>query len=253
MPEMSFGRSIRYRRNRLGLSQNRLGELVGRSGAAVRSWERDSSTPTDPAVLQALSAVLGIEREVLFEKAGVGVPVSETSPTLEEVLGSLATEDVATVQQASFAVNTAPVSIDDLDEDDDGGEDPEYDDEDQGNEESMPETFSLPDEVSAAPAAPVVAPIAAISTTATSPTPAPVRTPPGFTTSQPRYLFTTPAPPLPELTYMEDESQRQLYRIRNLATLVIVVGLIVLFVWALGNGWEAFTNWWDDFVSTMQL
>jgi hypothetical protein len=52
---------------------------------------------------------------------------------------------------------------------------------------------------------------------------------------------------------MEYQSQRQLYRVRHLATLVLLVALIVLFVWAFGNSVEAFSSWWDDFFSTFQL
>ncbi|MEX0795842.1 MAG: helix-turn-helix domain-containing protein [Acidimicrobiia bacterium] len=220
MPEMTFGRSIRYRRTKLGLSQTRLGELVGRSSAAIRSWERDASIPTDPSVLQALSAVLGIDKDVLFEKAGVGVPAVETSPTVEEVLGSLTPVEEKKLDQI-------PPHLE----------------------------FETEDEVAPArhesPTAPVEVSVAAQPV----PTPAPrsgrrvALSPP----TEPRYTYTTPAPPMVEPTYMEDQSQRQLYRVRHLATLVLVVALIVLFVWALGNSVEAFSSWWDDFFSTFQL
>jgi transcriptional regulator with XRE-family HTH domain len=221
MPEMSFGRSIRYRRTKLGLSQTRLGELVGRSSAAIRSWERDASIPTDPSVLQALSAVLGIDREVLFDKAGVGVPVVETSPTVEEVLGSLTPVEEKKLEEV-------PSHLD-------------FETEDEAVVPARHQT----------PATPVAVSVAAQP----APTPAPgsgrrvALSPP----TEPRYTYTTPAPPVVEPTYMEDQSQRQLYRVRHLATLVLVVALIVLFVWALGNSIEALSSWWDDFFSTFQL
>ncbi|MGF1617718.1 MAG: helix-turn-helix domain-containing protein [Acidimicrobiia bacterium] len=221
MPEMSFGRSIRYRRTKLGLSQTRLGELVGRSSAAIRSWERDASIPTDPSVLQALSAVLGIDKEVLFEKAGVGVPVMETSPTVEEVLGSL-----------------TPVEEKRLDEV------PPQLDFDAEDEPAIPARHELP-----------TASVAVSVAAQPAPTPAPgigrrvALSPP----TEPRFTYTTPAPPMGEPTYMEDQGQRQLYRVRHLATLVLVVALIVLFVWAFGNGVEAFSSWWDEFFSTFQI
>jgi transcriptional regulator with XRE-family HTH domain len=236
MPEMSFGRSIRYRRTRIGLSQTRLGELVGRSGAAVRSWERDASVPTEVSVLQALSAVLGIETEVLFEKAGVAIPAVETSPTVEEVLGSLTPVEVPSrIAESPTSVETsAPEEFEEFSLDDQ----PEKPDDDRIAE--------LPTQESPEPVTVSADPIPAAEpskrgTFALSPP------------TEPRYRYTTPAPPVLEPTYMEDQSQRQLYRVRHLATLVLVVALIVLFVWALGNSVEAFASWWDDFFGTFRV
>ena len=93
MARQSFGRTIRYRRTRVGLSQTRLAELVGRSPSTVRSWEADRSVPRDPEVLATLSAILGIDERSLFEKAGVERPHGfefETSPTVEQALASIA-------------------------------------------------------------------------------------------------------------------------------------------------------------------
>ena len=89
MPERSFGRTIRYRRNKMGLSQTKLGELVGRSASSIRSWERDASTPNDPSVVAALSAILDLDERALFDKAGLTRPEHETSPTVEQALASL--------------------------------------------------------------------------------------------------------------------------------------------------------------------
>lgn len=59
----SLGELIRRRRAKLGLTQARLAELVGRSPSAVRSWERDRNLPADEASLAALVAVLGLSDE----------------------------------------------------------------------------------------------------------------------------------------------------------------------------------------------
>ncbi len=40
----------------------------------------------------------------------------------------------------------------------------------------------------------------------------------------------------PRASYMEDRSQRQLYRVRNLATIVMLVALGIAFVWAAPRG-----------------
>lgn len=219
MPEMSFGRSVRYRRTKLGLSQTRLGELVGRSGTAVRSWERDASIPTDVSVLQALSAVLGIDKEVLFEKAGVGVPVTETSPTVEEVLGTLTPVEEKKLDQVPSHLEIEA-----------------HDEEPPPRQDST--AFPVTVSVAAHPAPPLEEQSKRIALS-----------PP----TDPGYTYTAPAPPMLEPTYMEDQTQRQLYRVRYLATLVLVVALVVTLVWALGNSVDAFSSWWDDFFSTFQL
>jgi transcriptional regulator with XRE-family HTH domain len=242
MPEMSFGRSIRYRRTRIGLSQSRLGELVGRSGAAVRSWERDASVPTDVSVLQALSAVLGIETGVLFEKAGVAIPAVETSPTVEEVLGSLTSVEEERVVEVPprFEVSLVEVETSAPEEFEQFSLDDQPEDADADLTADLPiEEPPEPVPVSSAPL-----PVSKPSNRGTF-----ALSPP----TEPRFRYTTPAPPVLEPTYMEDQSQRQLYRVRHLATLVLVVALIVLFVWALGNSVEAFASWWDDFFGTFQV
>jgi len=175
--------------------------------------------PSDPSVLQALSAVLGIDVSVLFEKAGVDAPLYvEASPTIEESLGSLAPAGSKRVDWTGSESAVGP-HVPDLDDESDAAED---------SEENL-----------VALGAP-----AAVSTPASNV---------GFVAPSQQYLYTTPAPPVAEVTYMEDESQRQMYRIRHLATLVVFVALLVMFVWAMGHGWDAFTGWWDDFVGNLQL
>ncbi len=220
-PEMSFGRSVRYRRTKLGLSQTRLGELVGRSAAAVRSWERDSSIPSDPSVLEALSAVLGIEQQVLFDKAGLDAPAVETSPTVEEALGTLTpTTPSPAVEQDQ---GDAEISVD------------------ESRSWSYREDPS--DELISVGFTPIP-PHGDVYAT---------RGDPAFSSPVDPFVLTVPAPPTIEPSYMDDESQRQMYRIRNLSTLVLAVALIVLLFWALGNGWEELNTWWDDFFGQLRL
>ena len=89
MPERTFGRTIRSRRTKLGLSQAKLGELVGRSASTVRSWEKDKRHPTDNGVITALAAILGADERQLFERAGQAAPDQEDSPTIEQALATL--------------------------------------------------------------------------------------------------------------------------------------------------------------------
>ena len=101
MARQSFGRTVRYRRTKLGLSQTRLAELVGRSPGTIRSWEAERSIPRDPAVLTTLAAILGVDEALLFERAGVERPAGpalETTPTLEQALASISPDGTAEVE-----------------------------------------------------------------------------------------------------------------------------------------------------------
>ena len=100
MGERSFARVVRRRRDTLGLSQARLGELVGRSASTIRNWERGRSTPSDESDVRTLAAVLGVDEGSLLEEAGFptgsgGTPVeTETSPTMEQAYASLSTAEL---------------------------------------------------------------------------------------------------------------------------------------------------------------
>lgn len=228
MPERSFGRTVRYRRTKLGLSQAKLGELVGRSATTVRSWERDQSHPNDTNVLTALAAILGVDERRLFEKAGQEAPEVESTPTIEQ---ELATLDPELAAGTDFRMET-----------------PE--------EEPRPE----PAEPRPEPAEPTPEP-AEPDQQAPKPEPnPPVVTPPpdtqpdpAYVTPPPSYVVTTAVPPVHEPSYMEDSSQRQLYRIRNLATIVFLVALGIALIWALGEGFGAIGDWWDDFFGNLRL
>lgn len=105
----SFGQIIRRRRNALGLSQARLGELVGRSPSTIRKWERGETTPASRKDAVALAAVLGLdESEVL---AGAGFEVEDSSPreTIEEAYASLRREDTPQAETEEPPVESAPI------------------------------------------------------------------------------------------------------------------------------------------------
>jgi transcriptional regulator with XRE-family HTH domain len=247
MPERSFGRTVRYRRTKLGLSQAQLGELVGRSASSIRSWERDISTPTDASVITALSAILDLDQRSLFTKAGLEMPSEEAHPTLEEALASLSPLAVETairesVEQAPARADEMPVFT--LDESPflalDVDSELEAEVREHGEVESVPIG-----EQETAPAAepPHHAGLAAM----TSPTE------PGFVTPPEPFLITTPTPPVVEPSYMEDVQQRQLYRVRNLATIVLIVALLIILLWSASNAVDAIGAWWADFFGGLRL
>ena len=233
MPERSFGRTVRYRRTRIGLSQAQLGELVGRSASSVRSWERDISTPTDPSVLNALSAILDIDGRALYDKAGVAPTTDAGShPTVEQALASLAPLpldahlDADSELEAEVHEHVAPA----------------YDPEPETpREPAMPvETFSLPPN-----------PVSETEPVAAAKMSSPNE--PAFVSPPEPYLITAPTAPVVEPSYMEDTDQRQMYRVRNMATVVLVVALAIILLWALSNTVEAIGAWWDDFFGTLRI
>jgi hypothetical protein len=77
--------------------------------------------------------------------------------------------------------------------------------------------------------------------------------PPAFVSPPEPYVITAPTPPVVEPSYMEDDNQRQVYRVRNLATVVLVVALFVILLWSLDNTLDAVGDWWDEFVRTLSL
>lgn len=255
MPERSFGRTVRYRRTKIGLSQAQLGELVGRSASSIRSWERDVSTPTDPSVLTALSAILDIDGRALFDKAGVAIPTEETQPSVEEALASLAPipleepieEEVEADPMIAATAATSP-AVPRLDADSELEAEvqehlphqPEAAPESPEEPEPPLETFNLPPD-----------PVEQLERVGASPMQSPNE--PAFVSPPEPYLITSPTPPMVEPSYMEDNDQRQMYRVRTLATVALVVALVIILLWSLSNTVEAIGSWWEDFFDTLRL
>lgn len=57
---------IRFFRQKKGLSQHTLGEMLGVSGTAVHKWEHGQSQPDIPA-LQKMSAIFGVSIDELCD------------------------------------------------------------------------------------------------------------------------------------------------------------------------------------------
>lgn len=218
MPERSFGRTVRYRRTKLGLSQTRLAELVGRSPATIRSWEAERSVPNDPQVLTTLSAIIGIDERTLFDKAGVDRQAAvehETSPTVEQALASIApegkveTETSPTVEEVLASLAPEDASADNIEE---RAPSPRP----RANLRAVPRPLPRP-----------------------NPEPATVTT-------------LTPVA-VQEASYIEDPAQRQFYQVRTLASVVGLVALAIALLWAVGNGLDSLGRWWSDFFSGLRL
>ncbi|GBE20819.1 hypothetical protein BMS3Bbin01_00160 [bacterium BMS3Bbin01] len=89
----SFSALLRRGRAATGLGYQRIAELVGRSPATIRNWERAKSTPTDPEVVVALAAVLAIPEEELLSAAGLVVD-SQADAFAGLVPSGLGTDDL---------------------------------------------------------------------------------------------------------------------------------------------------------------
>jgi hypothetical protein len=76
---------------------------------------------------------------------------------------------------------------------------------------------------------------------------------PAFVEPPDPFVLAAPTPPLVEPSYMEDTAQRQLYRVRSLATVVLLVGMGIVFLWALSSTFDALGSWWEDFIGTLKL
>ncbi len=224
MPERSFGRTIRYRRTKMGLSQAKLGELVGRSASTIRSWERDNAMPNDTSVVDALAAVLDLDSRLLYSKAGIQPSEAEENPTLQEALATLGPGSVPVSEKPPPPPPPVGVGVaDDLSDVDDLVDEELPVDPPPGEEEEPP--VSVP-----------VTP-----------------TPPGYVAPRQDLVYTPVRARAAEPSYVEDARQRQIYRIRNLATFVLAVALVVVLVWATSNAWDAFSTWWDDFFGNLRL
>ena len=279
MPERTFGRTVRSRRTKLGLSQAKLGELVGRSASTVRSWERDKTHPTDTGVITALAAILGADERQLFERAGQVVPDQEESPTIEQALATLHPEPKSdlpevgderpSVEEAEPDVVESPtieealatlspelvpdLSVEELESD-----------EEPTPVEQTPATLNseaeseLPFEepVSEEEFTPVEFErdaLADLSPDDDDQLDIGVEEAPAYNATAEPYVIVAPAESSVGSSYMEERSQRQLYLVRNLATIVVLVGLVVALLWALTESMTAIGDWWDEFFGNLRL
>ncbi len=214
--------------------------------------------PSDDGVVNALAAVLDLDKRSLFDKAGLALPVEESSPTVEQALASLSADSRGSMMGGSAAVlSDAPehpaVEVEDpypvfeLDL-----ADPAPPPADVITE---PEPVADPEPPNEEPAG-VGEPTAPadtlwktpVTSNMASPTPAPA-----FVEPPEPFVLSAATPPMVEPSYMEDSSQRQLYRVRNLATIVLLVALVIILLWAFSSTIDALGSWWDDFFGTLRL
>lgn len=79
---MGIGKRIKEARERLGLTQNELGELVGVTGSAITNYEKETSHPKEP-VMYKLIEVLKVDANFLFQDV-VRIPKKVNDVTFSE-------------------------------------------------------------------------------------------------------------------------------------------------------------------------
>jgi len=180
-------------------------------------------------VLTALSAILGVDENALFEKAGARVPEAPSPSTIEQALATLDPElaEGTTFGQAEPARAEAPSPASPSA----AAEAPRSD--------LGPTAGAVPaHELDARSAEERAAPSLGRAAAAAAPEAADAAT------------WVTPPN---EASYVEDGPQRQLYRVRSLATAVALVALVIAFLWALSEGLGALSDWWDGFFGSLRL
>jgi transcriptional regulator with XRE-family HTH domain len=223
-PAADIARTLRERRRALGLTRARLADQTGLAAIDLTRWERGEDTPTPEAVI------------VLAE--AIGLEVDETQAWLDEVTVDLTGPDVSVELLASgeapsdpFSKRSTPLR------------------EDAGLLGNIADRLARRDERRAAEQA-SVSPIR---------TPAPARPTPSTSTGlvsvprRPRHATQLPSVfPDPAFAQYDPathvysaapltpptEDEVQMYILRRVRTTAVLIGLGLLFWWALGSLWE---------------
>lgn len=241
---MSLGELIRQQRAALGLTQARLAELVGKSPSTVRGWERDRSRPSNDASLSALAAVLGLSEEqvqrALWAPDGGIAEIGEPTPSLPETRPAPITESVG----VELTTGYEPIVESDLAEE-------EIEVAEPGEVEPAEESvLSEPSSLEAEPPG--------------------FDEPPELETVVSDDLFHSPSPEPParrfrfgELadgfrsagvvsrrprvpSYLDDPAEVRTYRMRMIMTAALIVFMIIVLLWAIGEARDAFGLIYDD-------
>lgn len=246
MGDQSFARLIKKRRDTLGFSQARLGELVGRSATTIRNWERGNSTPAERSDAIALAAVLGLDEREVLDTAGFEVNTSEEHPTMEQAYASLAPEPVPPPRSDRTSEPSEPT-----------GSSPSAEAARAVEPDPAPEPPSTPQ---GPPRRPVdtddrdalARPSLRDDHTAASPSEAEAEAnEPKLSRAAPPTVLET-APP-GEPSYLEDPEERQQYRVRALVTAAMVLLLLIVFLWSFDRATDALGTMWDDFFGMLDL
>ncbi|HEX2152631.1 MAG TPA: helix-turn-helix transcriptional regulator [Acidimicrobiia bacterium] len=233
MGDQPLGRLIRRRRDTLGFSQARLGELVGRSASTIRNWERGKSTPASRGDAVALAAVLGLEEHEVLESAGFDVGDDRSHQTVEQAYASLAPPEETPSERPVEEEEESAVAVDSPAEK-------------QAPTEDIPEDAGTPEppERRSRRLAAVPVPTEMSARAVKDERREVARAAP------PTVLETAPPD---EPSYLEDPDERQRYRARAVATAALVIFLVIVFIWSFDRAVDALGTMWNDFVGMLEI
>ncbi len=246
---VSFGDSIRRGRAMAGLSQAKVAELIGKSPSTVRSWELGRTSPSEPGVVSALAAVLGIDESILLGRAGFDEPVLTPRPSLEEELDGLRHNDPTPipppeplppkeVKAKAKAPRKLPVSRPSL----------------FGLREGPPRHL-VPEGIELQPLPPLLAAATLPAETEEKPISITVlEAPKPEVPRRERKVTVLPrAATGAARSYVEDSDQLELYRWRGVVTMVCLVVLALAFWWALRNLGSAVSDFFGSFIDLLNF
>ncbi len=253
--DQHIGEIIRERRLARGYSLGQLATRLGKTPAVVRAWERGEDSP-DAAVSETLFATLEIDLGEIRDL--VGGPEGEAVDA-----------DVSVGETADEAVEESVVGVETASDDE------PVEPEDATDEEVVPHEARETDEAAAPAAAADAEPAehevldeasrAALAELPTEAMPAPVATmapplvePSGYDVIEPVVAEVPPPAPitvpplrLPNpIRLLFDPHRRFLYWIRYALTIVVLIILLRVFLWAAGELWTALGDLLDTFRAT---
>lgn len=232
-----FGDVVRRGRERAGLSQARVAQLIGKSASTVRAWEQGRTKPGDPRSVSALAAVLGLDESELLNHAGFEPAPSAVPKSVREELSSLAAD--RTEMQTVRITVLPPMS----------GEPPAIDAPSQPGPRHLDDGASQAAGFRKAPRRKVVPDATVATSDQTRPQVSPNRIP-KVTTVASRPVAATGQM---TVSYLEDTEQRDFYRRRAVATAIVLVFLVIVLWWAMGRTGGAITDFIEGFVDELNL
>ena len=242
---VSFGDFVRRAREQAGLTQSRLGQLIGKSPTTIRSWEHGRTNPADPGAVSAMAAVLGLDENDLLGQAGFEEAQPATAPTARQELSSLISK-----RDRSFRLAIEPdlPVVTDASEHLPGGDlIPLADAPIAAATEVEVKVTILP---SPAPASPIAEPI--------------LEKPVGdLAGPKTRIVVTHQSTPTKTvgssngyfgaLSYVEDDTEKDFYRRRGAITAVVLVFMVIVIWWALGRTGGAIADLIEGIVGSLDI